>query len=97
MEKDNEQKYIKEDVLYEEDEFGNKCKVIIRTVETSTKYIQNLRKSQKAYQERNKEKIFKQIAEWQKDKYTSDPEYREKVKQRNKEYYQRKKQMKKEE
>jgi len=87
----NKLKIINENIEYEEDENGNKYKVIIRTVEKENKTYESIKKAVKKYQENNKEKVNKNIADWKRNKYQNDPEFREKQKQMRREYYNRKK------
>jgi hypothetical protein len=84
-------KYINEETIYEIDNHGIEQKVIVRTIMKENKYIESIKKANKAYHERNKETINKKIVEWQKLKYQNDPEYREKMKEKRREYYHRKK------
>ena len=44
-------------------------------------------KSQKNYYEKNKEQINTNIAEYRKKKYNEDEEFREKIKEKRREYY----------
>ncbi len=80
-------KIVKEIVKYEKDEIGNQQKIIIRYIEKNNRYIENLKKAQEKYRENNKEKINKLSNEIMKNKYQNDPEYREQVKQKRREYY----------
>jgi hypothetical protein len=96
---ENHTNVINEEVVYEIDDEGNRYKVVVRTVEKEViktiekenKYIESLKKARATYQRKNKDKLSKQVAEWSKEKYKNDPEYREKIKQRQKEYYHRRK------
>ena len=53
-------------------------------------------KSQKNYYEKNKEDIKKYVAEYNKNRYQEDEEFREKVKDRRRKNYMKKKNEKKE-
>jgi hypothetical protein len=82
---------VKEEIRNETDENGNTKIIIMKYFEKKNKYAENIKKANKAYHERNKETINKKIVEWQKLKYQNDPEYREKMKEKRREYYKRKK------
>lgn len=85
---------IKEEVIIEEDEFGNKKTIIIRTIEKENKFIDSLKRARKTYFEKNRDKINEHRSERQRKKYNEDPEYREEVKRKQREYYLRKKTVK---
>ena len=73
-----EYKIIKEEITYEEDEEGNRVKVITRNISKTIKYNENVKKAIYKYRENNKEKINNHLL----NRYHTDEEYREKVKQR---------------
>ncbi len=91
---------IKEEIVVREDEHGNKQTIIIRTiqkeiiVEKENKFIDSLKRARKAYFERNRDKINEHRSERQRKKYNEDPEFREKVKRKQREYYLKKKALK---
>lgn len=94
-----EETSIQEEIYYETDENGMKCKVIVKTIlktiiKESNNELNCYQRASKKYKEQNKEKVRKQIVEWQKNKYQTDPEYREKIKQRRKDYYYKQKMLK---
>ncbi len=91
---ENNKKYIKiinEEITYEEDENGNKYKVVTKTVKNKYTDKDTLMKAIKKYKDKNKDKINNKAAENMREKYKNDPEFREKHKQRCKEYNLRKK------
>ncbi len=84
-------KIIKENIKHEIDENGNQITIIVKLVEKNTKYYENIKKAVYAYRERNKEELNKKSACRRKDKYHNDPEYKERVKEQSRLYYQNKK------
>ncbi len=77
---------VKEDIVYEEED-GVKEKVKLIYIEKNTRYYENLKKASTKYYENNREKVNEQINERHKKRYQNDPEYREKVLQKRREYY----------
>ncbi len=80
-------KVLKEDIAFEELDNGEKEKIKLIYVEKNTKYYENLKKAKDRYIEKNREKVNEQVNERHKKKYHNDPEYREKVLQKRRDYY----------
>jgi hypothetical protein len=96
MENNDDYKLIKEEIIYETDENGNNNKVIMKYFEKKHKFYENMKKSVSEYQKKNKESVSKRISARQVERYNTDPEYKEKIKEQQKQYYLRKKQLKNE-
>jgi len=89
-------KIIKENIKHEIDENGNQITIIVKLVEKNTKYYENIKKAVYAYRGRNREECNKKEATRMKQKYNNDPEYKEKIKEKSRLYYQNKKKKKEE-
>lgn len=93
-EHDEEYQLIKEEVRNEIDENGNTKIIIMKYFEKKNKYAENIKKAVSNYHKRNKEVVNKKIMARQKERYHTDPEYREKIREQQKISYQKRKQMK---
>ncbi len=88
-------KILGEQILIEKDENGMDLKTIIKIVQPNrSKMSDEERKERKLnyikkYNEENREEINKKILEINKNRYKNDEEYREYIKAKRKEYYQK--------
>jgi hypothetical protein len=96
MQINDEYKLIKEEVVYETDDEGNKHKVVMKYFEKNYKTLECHRRATAKYQKENKEIVSKRISARQVERYKNDPEYKLKIKEQQKQYYLRKKQLKNE-
>ncbi len=87
---------LNEEIVFEKDENGNDVKTVIKIVESTTKKTlteeqraERKKKYIKKYTEENREEINKKVLEINKNRYKNDEEYREYIKQKRKEYYQK--------
>jgi hypothetical protein len=87
---------LNEEIVYEKDEDGKDVKTVIKIVESTTKKTlteeqraERKKKYIKKYTEENREEINKKVLEINKNRYKNDEEYREYIKQKRKEYYQK--------
>lgn len=87
-------KLISEEVQYETLEDGSQSKVIVKIYEKIHKFYENHKKAVAEYQKNNKEIVSKRISARQTERYNTDPEYKQKIKEQQKKYYQQKKQKK---
>lgn len=85
---------VREEVTYETGDDGSKNKVIVKIYEKICKFYENHKKSVAEYQRNNKEIVSKRISARQTERYNTDPEYKQKIKEQQKKYYQQKKQKK---
>ncbi len=84
-------KLIREEVTYEVAEDGTQNKVILKFYEKNNKYYDNIKKAIYTYREKNREELNQKSAERRREKYNTDPEYRELMKQKRREQYQKSK------
>lgn len=86
-------KIIAEEKIFEEDQDGNRKEILVRIVEFDRSKIsrENKIKYIKKYTAENKEEINKKILEINKNRYKNDEEYREYIKRKRREYYQKNK------
>jgi hypothetical protein len=82
---------IKQYETYEMNEYGEQIKVIIKIYDTKKNLYEINKKFIKKYQEKNKNMINKKNADRKRGRYQNDEEYREILKQKNREAYQRRK------
>ncbi len=91
---------IKEEETINEKEYVNDAgKIIIERTIQKIIYIKDntkVKDSQRKYYENNKEKVTNYIREYSNERYKNDEEYREKIKQKRRENYAKKKELKKE-
>jgi len=85
---------VNEDVQYETNELGERIKVVIKIYEKKRNYYEMNKEFIKKYREKNKEDIIKKNNQRNKERYHNDEEFREYIKLKKKEAYQRKKQAK---
>ncbi len=78
---------VKEETVFEDIEGGGKKEVKLIYIEKENRYYLNLKKAKDAYIERNRQKVNEESNERHKKRYQNDPEYREKVLQRRRDYY----------
>ncbi len=101
MELDNKD-IIREEENIEEteyiDEVGTKIKerIIIKIVYIKdVSYKNRIKDSQRKYYENNKDKVTNYIKEYSNERYKTDEEYRDKIKQKRREDYAKKKELSK--
>jgi hypothetical protein len=80
-------KIINEEYIYEDMNEGAKEKIKVIYLEKNTKYYENLKKAKDRYIENNREKVNEQHNIRYKERYVNDAEFREKIKQKRREYY----------
>jgi len=85
---------VKEEIRNEIDENGNTKIIIMKYFEKKNKYAENIKKAVANYQKKNKEVVNKRITARKKERYNTDPEYREKIREQQRISYQKKKQIK---
>jgi hypothetical protein len=91
-------KILSEKIILGKDEEGKEIKTIIKIVQQNRVINKNLTEEEriekkkeyiKKYTEENREQINKKNLEINKNRYKNDEEYREYIKQKRKEYYQK--------
>jgi hypothetical protein len=88
---ENEYNIVEEEVSFEKDENGNVIKVVTKYIEKKNKYYENIKKAIYTYREKNREELNKKSADKRREKYNTDPTYKELIKNKQKEYYQKNK------
>ncbi len=81
--------YLK-DYKVKREEVIDGVKVIV-IMEMKKKNVESMKEAQKRYREKNKDKINSYMAEWKRDKYNNDEEFKEKAKECRRRCYQKKK------
>lgn len=90
---------LNEKIEYETDDSGEKIKVLIKIYEKkkikkNINYYELQKESIKKYREKNKEEIQKKDSIRMRERYQNDEEFREYMKQKRRESYQRQKERK---